>query len=273
MEQNGVSRTTPMQVLALGMCRTGTESMRRGLTQLGYGFVYHARATTERPGDHPFWVDLIERKFGPRKAPIRREHFDRILGDCGAVTDCPCVAFWEELMDAYPEAKIVLQEREVETWYRSFETVVLNGVMGWRTSILIWASKHGLVDGADGFVQNDKVICGAFKTRSRREIPRNARAVYKEHYAAIAARAEREGRPALNMKLGAGWEPLCEFLGKPIPNDDFPRGNESAFMVRVTREVQNTMLLQLFGTLAKAASMAVVSAGLVAFLAKWWLKR
>lgn len=57
MPETSQERTTPMQVLSLslGMCRTGTESMRQALSQLGYGYIYHANATMERPHDHRLW--------------------------------------------------------------------------------------------------------------------------------------------------------------------------------------------------------------------------
>ena len=32
----------------------------------------------------------------------------------------------------------------------------------------------------------------------------------------------------LKYKLGSGWEPLCKFLGKEIPNVPFPRLNDAA---------------------------------------------
>lgn len=30
------------------------------------------------------------------------------------------------------------------------------------------------------------------------------------------------------MQISDGWEPLCKFLGKPIPNEPFPRSNDAA---------------------------------------------
>lgn len=32
----------------------------------------------------------------------------------------------------------------------------------------------------------------------------------------------------LEVELGSGWEPLCKFLGKRIPNQPFPHVNEAA---------------------------------------------
>lgn len=30
------------------------------------------------------------------------------------------------------------------------------------------------------------------------------------------------------MDLSEGWEPLCKFLGVPVPNEPFPRANDAA---------------------------------------------
>lgn len=32
----------------------------------------------------------------------------------------------------------------------------------------------------------------------------------------------------LEMDLSDGWEPLCKFLGVPVPNEPFPRANDGA---------------------------------------------
>jgi hypothetical protein len=34
----------------------------------------------------------------------------------------------------------------------------------------------------------------------------------------------------LEYELGSGWDPLCAFLGKEVPDVLFPRANESAIM-------------------------------------------
>lgn len=64
-----------------------------------------------------------------------------------------------------------------------------------------------------------------FKCRTRQEFRANARAVYLNHYKTI-----REVTPPerlLNYRLDQGWGPLCEFLGKPVPDVPFPRSNDT----------------------------------------------
>lgn len=48
----------------------------------------------------------------------------------------------------------------------------------------------------------------------------------------------------LVLNLGDGWEPLCRFLGKPIPNEPFPRVNDAAAADRVAAKVVGKLLLK-----------------------------
>lgn len=55
---------------------------------------------------------------------------------------------------------------------------------------------------------------------------RNAEMVYKEHSALVRGAAQKEN--FLEWTVTEGWEPLCEFLNVPIPDEPFPRSNDAA---------------------------------------------
>jgi hypothetical protein len=79
---------------------------------------------------------------------------------------------------------------------------------------------------------------------SAEEMRIKAREKYREHYALIRRIVPREG--LLEYKLGSDWKPLCEFLGKEIPNVEFPRVNETGSMhekmsIIVGREIRNIL--------------------------------
>lgn len=59
-------------------------------------------------------MEAVNAKFLNQGKLYGRAKFDAYLGHCAAVTDMPCATFSEELMAAYPEAKIILVERDVE---------------------------------------------------------------------------------------------------------------------------------------------------------------
>lgn len=134
-----------MEVLALGISHSGTESVKRALELLGHGRVYHG-FNLNKSTDGWTWSTLTERRYGNASGPIGQDEFDRILGDCGAVTDFPCYAFWSELMDAYPEAKVVLVERDnLDAWYRSFDQVIVEMAYCWQKRVLSLAMRLGLI--------------------------------------------------------------------------------------------------------------------------------
>lgn len=68
----------------------------------------------------------------------------------------------------------------------------------------------------------------------------------------------------LEVELGSGWEPLCKFLDKRIPNQPFPHVNEAAARDRFTQKI-----------LQKAATAwagMFVAIGLIVFLILQFLK-
>lgn len=187
------------------------------------------------------WSELTNLKYkNPHPQPITASHFDQILGDCAAVTDMPCCAFWSELMDAYPSAKIVLVDRDIEAWYKSFEVVVIEGVFkSWRTKVLLFCSRIGLLP-----VFVNQFIFELYPKYFQADMERNAKRVYGEHYRDISKKAEDQGRKVLRMRIeDARWETLCGFLGKDVPEgtkegERLPKGNEREVTAARTRKYQ-----------------------------------
>lgn len=76
------------------------------------------------------WLRAFDAKFAGKGEPFTRTEWDQLLADYGAVTDVPALAFWEDLVAAYPEAKVVLMERDIERWYKSFDDAVAKVMWG-----------------------------------------------------------------------------------------------------------------------------------------------
>jgi hypothetical protein len=71
----------------------------------------------ENPLDNKYWLAALQAKFEGKGKPYGRAEFDRLLGHCQGVSDLPAILFAEELIEAYPEAKVILTHREFESWY------------------------------------------------------------------------------------------------------------------------------------------------------------
>ncbi|KAK7953993.1 hypothetical protein PG996_014879 [Apiospora saccharicola] len=120
----------PLQVLCLGPGRSGTESLRNALLVLGYDAVFHG-------SDHT----------------IARADLDATIGDCEAVIDMPCVNFACELIEAFPEAKVVINTHELDAWYASYQLTFeryrggwsgfRNRARSWFCAELYWLQRSG----------------------------------------------------------------------------------------------------------------------------------
>lgn len=114
-------RTQSMEVLCLGLGRTGTDSLRAALHEVGFKNVHHGFYLAEHPEDSLHWYRLALAKYVHKDMSfLNTTEFDKVLGDCTAVTDLPSATFAIELLRAYPEAKVVLNRRDdLDAWYQS----------------------------------------------------------------------------------------------------------------------------------------------------------
>jgi hypothetical protein len=172
------------------------------------------------------WESALRAKYFGQGKPFGRAEFDQLLGHCAAVTDGPANCFGPELIDAYPEAKVVLVERDFGAWFKSFDAII-EGVYSKKFLALQYTDPEWM-----GGIQRviSAWVPGQFGAPTKEECRRKARSVYEGHYREVREVTPR-GR-LLEYKLGDGWEPLCKFLGKDVPDMEFPRINESAMLER-----------------------------------------
>jgi hypothetical protein len=206
-----------LEIFGAGFGRTGTLSLRTALEQLGFGPCHHMLHVFDDPETIPSW-----------QAAARGEPVDwtQVYKGYRSSVDWPGAAFWREITAAFPEAKVILSERDPEAWYASAESTIHA------------AAVAPLPEGADPtFAQVrqmslDVVWDGVFDGRFTDK--RHALEVFEAHNAAV----KREIDPArlLVFEVGQGWEPLCGFLGVPVPDAPFPRSNDrAAFAEQIAR--------------------------------------
>ena len=135
--------------------------------------------------------------------------------------DPPAVAFADDLIAAYPDAKIILVDRDIESWYASFNANVIEPM---------WSPVLNFVALYDPWFVGPVAGCHHrwarwwMGARGKREMQAKAKAKYREHYAMVRRVAPRG--MLLEYRMGDGWGPLCEFLGKEVPEGEFPRVND-----------------------------------------------
>jgi hypothetical protein len=216
--------------------------MQTALEILGYGPTLHSYELFMHLKDVAMWQEGPEIKFyGSSKlsppgagSPFGRAEFDNLTGHFEVISDVPAIIFAKELVDAYPDAKVIIVERDVEAWYKSFNDTIINGTFDPITTFVC-----ALDAPLGSFLALTKTyVRGWFKANTEKEFQKNARDTYIKHYELVRAVVPKDR--LLDFKLEDGWAPLCAFLGKDIPDVPFPRANE----IRAFKEKLAIMMKQ-----------------------------
>ena len=99
-----------LRVIGAGFARTGTHSLKLALEQLLGQPCYHMWELLAQPEHVPVWTAAARGKL---------PNWGDLLQEYGATVDFPPAAFWPELMEAYPEALVLLSVRDTEAWWQS----------------------------------------------------------------------------------------------------------------------------------------------------------
>lgn len=83
--------------------------------------------------DTPLWNAALDAKYLNKGPLFTLTQWDQLLGNYSAVIDLPAIAFAEDSLACYPDAKVVLVERDIENWYHSFNQGVILNV--WKSVI------------------------------------------------------------------------------------------------------------------------------------------
>jgi len=111
---------------------------------------------------------------------------------------------------------------------------------------------------------------GLFGTRNYAEMdePR-ARAVYDRYFRRVRELVPDETGRRLEYKLGSGWEPLCAFLGRPVPDVPFPRVNENEEFTRGNEREYRVTVRKAWAAI-KPWALTAVSVGVVVVAVKYY---
>jgi hypothetical protein len=221
-----------IELIGAGLPRTGTLSQKEALEILGLGPCYHwIDILADLDGQVPLWDGALGGTVQP----------DKILDGYRSTVDWPGGYFYRELLDAHPDAKVLLSVRDPERWEPSFRETIVDMCFGeslirllssarahvdprWRRYLdfvnrMFWSERGTFPDGhsptalIDGFVAHNAEV--------QRTVP-----------------AEQ----LLVWEVTDGWEPLCEFLGVEVPDEPLPHANDRAtFLDRVIGGAVSTL--------------------------------
>ncbi|EHK21150.1 uncharacterized protein TRIVIDRAFT_51874 [Trichoderma virens Gv29-8] len=248
-----------LQVIHVALFRMATQSFAEAYRTLGYKTHHGVEDILGNP-----WVEIEQAAEAtwptvPNARPrprFTRSDWDNLWGDkYDIVTDLAC-PFTDQLIQAYPDAKIVVVQRDFDSWWNSYQVGVLDKLFSPGQQIFVFLIRNVLGSrAADAML---KVNYGLFKATSVAEIREHAREVYDEYYRKIRETIPAEKR--LEYTMGDGWEPLCAFLGKDVPDIPFPRLNDSKARSESQRQGEVTVLLKS----ARKFALLGVGAGIIA---------
>jgi len=205
-----------MKLIGAGLPRTGTLSQKIALEMLGLAPCYHMVNVLGELDETERWRKVLHQEL-----PI-----DEVLGDFEATVYWPGSFFTKDLIKVYPDAKVLLSVRSGDSWARSMRDTIWGVLYGdmfirhisdaWRDIDPKWDSYMSLMDqmwNASGLMEDESTTA---------EYMSDAMERYNEGVKEIVP-AER----LLVWSVADGWEPLCEFLDVPVPDQPFPAVNDS----------------------------------------------
>ena len=233
-----------MKVICAGWGRTGTRSLKYALEYLTTKPSYHMQNILLNKNDATLWHDLIfnnDNNNGFNWATIFKGY--------GACLDFPSCNYYKELMEFYPDAKVILTIRDDESWMKSWNVLnnkVLNSFTFKflakipYTSFKLQKGIHNkMILGEDGAFKGD-ITDKAIKQR------------FNEWNQSVIDYVPKDR--LLIYEVKDGWEPICEFLDKPIPNIPFPYKNKTKNMGHMSRFINMIFIIIIIISIAMIIS-------------------
>ena len=210
-----------MKVIGAGLPRTATLSQHAAMELLGFTPTYHMANVFADPAAVPAWRAVLD---GEKPAA---EMFDGFR----ATVDWPGSYYYKDLIEAFPDAKIVLSERAPEAWAESMRKTIW-GLFYDDVLMRHLSDARCVVDPVwkDYIAMMKEMWRRAELLKEENTPPEHTTPEFMAE--AFVRRNDEVKRtvPADRLLVWAakdGWEPLCEFLEVPVPSEPFPQINDS----------------------------------------------
>lgn len=238
-------------MIGAGFGRTGTTSLKAALETLGFGRSYQLTEVFRHPEHVGVW-----------EAARRGERVDweDFLAGYEITIDWPACSFYADLMEAFPEAPVILTVRDPDRWYESVRSTIygIHKLSAGPAPVRLAFALAGLfAPGVTGIARLADEILWDGTFEGRFEDRRHAIETFHRHNEEVRRRVPSERLLVFEVK--EGWGPLCEFLGVEAPTEPFPHLND-------TREMRHRLLgLVAASAAAPILAVAAVLAGLALY--------
>ena len=196
----------PLKVIGSGFGRTGTASLKRALETLGFGPCHHMEEVMSHPEQVARWEAYVAGE------PVR---WDEVFDGYNSQVDWPGAHVWRELAQAYPNAKVIHSVRPEDAWWKSFSATIGKFFAIYKDTpmpphivAMLDAMHVAIIQRTFGCEPTDREgVLAAYRRRTDE------------------VRAALPPDRLLVFDVAEGWDPLCEFLGVPVPDTPFPHVN------------------------------------------------
>jgi Sulfotransferase domain len=217
-----------LKVIGAGWGRTGTESLKIALEQLGYNRCYHGFALFNDGARLQYWKELHEKG---------ETDFEALFNGYEAAVDFPAAYYYRRLLQQYPDAKVILTVRDASQWYESAAHTIFKKPQPTKFKILKWIGKMSpklnyipqiyyhiqtflFREAFNNQIENKEAMMALFNQWNeevKKTVPPNQLLVYE---------------------VTQGWEPLCRFLNVAVPTNAFPKTNKKeSFQKRIEKAI------------------------------------
>ena len=191
-----------LKVIGAGFGRTGTLSLKTALEELGFGRCYHMVEILKKPGHMKHWAEIMQ---------SGKANWETLFRGYQSAVDWPVAPYYGDLIDVYPEAKVILTVRDPASWHRSIMTTFYQAQRAFVLRITrMIPTLHEFLNAMESTLWQ-----GMFQNRL--EDKAHAVAVFKNHIEEVKQIVPAER--LLIFEAKQGWEPLCSFLDVPVPAD------------------------------------------------------
>lgn len=217
-----------LKIIGAGFGRTGTMSTYTALNQLGFP-CYHMIEVLQNEANKShlgFWNRVAN---SPAGSP---HNWEEVFANYTATVDNPGCCVWRELVEAYPDAKVLLtlHPRGPEVWFESTINTIYFTENTWQFRVLRTFTPFGRTMGN----MASRLI---WQRSHKGTMPDKAAAIerYNEHIEEVKAVIPPDN--LLVFSVDQGWEPLCNFLGVDVPDTEFPNVNDRAEIKKTLAEM------------------------------------
>jgi hypothetical protein len=208
-----------MKVIGAGLPRTATLTQKVALEMLGQGPCYHMVNVLADLDLVPLWRDAYE----------GNADWDRIFEGFQSTVDWPGGFFYRELMEKYPDAKVLLSVRDPAAWENSMRDTVWGVVHGGSLIRHLSSAMAHMNPKWNNFLELVKRLLWQDRGVFAPPGDHAGRDFLIERFNRFndTVKSDVPSDRLLVWQPSDGWEPLCEFLGVDVPDVPVPHLNDS----------------------------------------------